>query len=87
MFPAPVGGGEIPAGRGANWRKDYEARLARHRAEMRAETARLGWSFTIHRTDRPANELLIALHARIGEGNDAAMTNRRPHGMSFARLA
>ena len=43
-----------------------------HRDEIRAETARLGWSFTIHRTDRPANELLLALHARIGEGNEAA---------------
>ena len=33
---------------------DYEARLARHRAEIRAETDKLGWSFIIHRTDRPA---------------------------------
>jgi hypothetical protein len=24
----------------------------------------------------------MALHARIGEGNDAATTNRRPHGLS-----
>ena len=32
------------------------------------ETDRLGWSFTIHRTDRPASELLSALHARIGAG-------------------
>jgi uncharacterized protein (DUF58 family) len=86
-FTEPEGAGEVTAGRAENWRKDYEARLARHRAEIRAETARLGWSFTIHRTDRPANELLIALHARIGEGNDAAMTNRRPHGMALARLA
>ena len=39
---------------------------ARHRAEIRSETDRLGWSFTIHRTDRPASELLLALHARIG---------------------
>ncbi len=86
-FIEPEGGGEITAGRAENWRKDYEARLARHRAEIRAEAARLGWSFAVHRTDRPANDLLIALHARIGEGNEAAMTNRRPHGMALARLA
>jgi uncharacterized protein (DUF58 family) len=86
-FTEPEGAGEITAGRAENWRKDYEARLARHRAEIRAEVSRLGWSFTIHRTDRPANELLIALHARIGEGNDAAISNRRPHGMALARLA
>ena len=72
-FIEPEGAGEITAGRAETWRADYEARLERHRAEIRAETDRLGWSFTIHRTDRPASELLLALHARIGEGNDAAI--------------
>ena len=86
-FTEPEGFGEITAGRAENWRADYEARLKRHRDEIRAETARLGWSFTIHRTDRSANELLMALHARIGEGNDAATSNRRPHGMALARSA
>src|SRR6185312_6603948 len=86
-FTEAEGFGEITAGRAETWRADYEARLKRHRDEIRAETARLGWSFTIHRTDRPANELLMALHARIGEGNDAATTNRRPHGMALARSA
>ena len=47
------------------------ARVRRHRAEIRAETDRLGWSFTIHRTDRPASELLLALHARIGAATAA----------------
>lgn len=79
-FVEPEGGGEITAGRAENWRADYEARVARHRAEIRAETDRLGWSFAIHRTDKPANELLLALHSRIGEGNEAAVMNRRPHG-------
>ena len=40
--------------------------------EIRAETDRLGWSFTIHRTDRPASELLLALHARIGAARATA---------------
>jgi hypothetical protein len=40
--------------------------VQRHRAEIRSETDRLGWSFTIHRTDRTASELLLALQARIG---------------------
>ena len=70
----------ITAGRAENWRADYEARLKRHREELRAEAKRLAWSFTIHRTDRPANELLLALHGRIGEGNEAAVSNRRPRG-------
>ena len=53
---------------------------ARHRAEIRAETDRLAWSFTIHRTDRPASELLLALHARIGSvvGSRNALAARRP---------
>ncbi len=67
-FVEPEGGGRITAGRAETWRADYTARVARHRAEIRSETDRLGWSFTIHRTDRPASELLLALHARIGAG-------------------
>src|ERR1700734_886235 len=65
-FVEPEGLGRITAGRAEAWRSDYIARIARHRAEIRAETDRLGWSFIIHRTDRPASELLLALHARIG---------------------
>ncbi len=67
-FVEPEGGGRITAGRAETWRADYAARVARHRAEIRDETDRLRLSFTIHRTDRPASELLLALHARIGAG-------------------
>jgi uncharacterized protein (DUF58 family) len=77
-FVEPEGGGRITAGRAQNWRADYAARIARHRAEIRGEADRLAWSFTIHRTDRPAGELLLALHARIG-GNmtgDGAFVDR-----------
>jgi len=77
-FIEPEGGGRITAGRAETWRGDYAARVQRHRTEIRAETDRLGWSFIIHRTDRPASELLLALHARIGTGSsiDDAV---RPH--------
>ncbi|MGB7036471.1 MAG: DUF58 domain-containing protein [Xanthobacteraceae bacterium] len=67
-FVEPEGGGKVTAGRAETWRADYVARVARHRAEIRDETDRLRFSFTIHRTDRPASELLLALHARIGAG-------------------
>ena len=73
----------ITAGRAETWRADYQARVARHRAEIRAETDRLGWSFAIHRTDRPASELLLALHARIGAGRDGTGINRR-HAVAAA---
>lgn len=69
-FVEPEGAGTITAGRAENWKADYEARIARHRAEIRAETDKLGWSFIIHRTDRPASELLLALHAHMGAPRD-----------------
>jgi len=67
-FYDPEDGHSITVGRAETWRADYQARLERHRAEIRAETDRLGWSFTIHRTDRPATELLLKLHAQMGQG-------------------
>jgi uncharacterized protein (DUF58 family) len=67
-FIEPEDGRRITAGRAENWRSDYAAQIARHRAAIRSETDRLGWSFSIHRTDRPASELLLALHARVGAG-------------------
>jgi uncharacterized protein (DUF58 family) len=67
-FVEPEGGGRITAGRAETWRTDYDERVRRHRADIRSETDRLGWSFAIHRTDRPANELLLSLHVRIGTG-------------------
>jgi uncharacterized protein (DUF58 family) len=65
-FVEPEGGGEITVGRAEAWKSEYEARVARHRAEIRAETDRLGWSFAIHRTDHTASALMLALHARMG---------------------
>src|SRR4029450_135957 len=57
-FIEPEGAGSITAGRAGAWRADYEPRVAAHRAAIRAETGKVGWSFAIHRTDRPATELL-----------------------------
>jgi uncharacterized protein (DUF58 family) len=67
-FVEPEGAGRITAGRAEIWRDEYAARVAAHRDAIRSETDRLGWSFMIHRTDRPASDLLLTLHARIGAG-------------------
>jgi uncharacterized protein (DUF58 family) len=75
-FIEPEGAGSITAGRAETWRDDYAARVARHRAEIRLETDRLGWSFIIHRTDRPASELLLKLHEQLGAGRDGTGINR-----------
>ena len=53
----------ITAGRAESWASDYLARVARHRDEIRAETRRLDWLFSVHDTDRSAAELLLFLHA------------------------
>jgi uncharacterized protein (DUF58 family) len=75
-FVEPEGAGTITAGRAETWREDYAARIERHRAEIRLETDRLGWSFIIHRTDRPASELLLKLHEQLGAGRDGTGINR-----------
>src|SRR6185436_11409259 len=75
-FFDPEDGHSITVGRAEAWREDYQKRLERHRAEIRAETDRLGWSFIIHRTDRPATELLLKLHTQMGAGMGGAGINR-----------
>ena len=70
-FEEPEGAGSITVGRAEAWAAEFIERVARHRAEIRAEAARRGWSFTIHRTNRPASELLLALHARMSASADA----------------
>jgi uncharacterized protein (DUF58 family) len=84
-FVEPEGAGSITAGRAENWKADYEARVARHRAEIRAATDKIGWSFVIHRTDRPATELLLALHARLGAPPPGAAVGARSNTAAQAR--
>ncbi|HVV62278.1 MAG TPA: DUF58 domain-containing protein [Pseudolabrys sp.] len=76
-FIDPEDGHSVTVGRAETLRSDYIAEIARFRAEIRAETDRLGWSFVIHRTDRPASELLLVLHARMGVTSQIAALNSR----------
>jgi uncharacterized protein (DUF58 family) len=76
-FIEPEGAGTVTAGRAETWRNDYQGLIARHRAAIRAETDMRGWSFAIHRTDRPASELLLVLHARMGSNAQATTVNSR----------
>jgi uncharacterized protein (DUF58 family) len=71
-FIEPEGAGSITAGRAESWRTDYQGLIAAHRDAIRSEADGRAWSFAIHRTDRPATELLLALHARMGA--QAALT-------------
>jgi uncharacterized protein (DUF58 family) len=46
-------------------REDYSDRFRRHREELAAITAALGWSFGFHRTDRPPHLALLALYTAL----------------------
>jgi uncharacterized protein (DUF58 family) len=70
-FFEPEGAGSITAGRAETWRSDYLGKLTAHRAAMREEADRVRASLIVHRTDRPASELVLALHARMGQSGDA----------------
>jgi uncharacterized protein (DUF58 family) len=76
-FIEPEGAGSVTAGRAETWRNDYQGIVARHRAAVRAETDLRGWSFIVHRTDRPASELLLVLHSRMGDNRQPAVINSR----------
>ena len=76
-FIEPEGAGSVTAGRAEAWRNDYQAIVERHRAAIRAETDLRGWSFAIHRTDRPASELLLVLHSRMGDNTQPFVASTR----------
>jgi len=81
-FLEPEGAGSITVGRAESWRGDYVGRIAEHREAIRLETDRRSWSFAVHRTDRPASELLLALRARMGETR-AVIARRRPSDLAL----
>lgn len=69
-FHDPESGDRLTTGRAESWRDAYRAELSAHRDALRDLTRRIGWSFLVHHTDRPAAEPLLALHARLnGAGN------------------
>lgn len=76
-FEEPEGAGSITIGRAEAWAADFTAKVALHRALIGNEATRRGWSFAIHRTDRPASELLLALHARMNSSS-AALPQQQP---------
>ena len=61
----------LRVGDAATFRADYISRLARHRDALRALCRKHGWSFAIHRTDRPAAEALLALRVRLENASSA----------------
>ena len=62
----------LRVGEAQSFRADYIARLAAHRDAVREICLSRGWSFTLHRTDKPAAQALLALRMRLEAGQGAA---------------
>jgi len=69
-FHDPAHGLRYVAGRAETVRDAYRARMAERRKRLKTVTDRIGWSQLIHHTDRPAQEPVLSLHARLSGGAD-----------------
>jgi uncharacterized protein (DUF58 family) len=63
----PETGRKHMVGRAESYRADYGKALAALRDHLRDTCRKLDWTFIIHRTDRPATEPLLLLHARLSD--------------------
>jgi uncharacterized protein (DUF58 family) len=77
-FLSPSGGERWVADRAQSLRTRYKERLQAHRQELSALARRLGWSFTVHHTDRPAADPLLSLIMRLQGSNDRRWQVRDP---------
>jgi uncharacterized protein (DUF58 family) len=59
------GTGRLLAGRAETLRERYQARLQEQREALRDLARRLGWSFTVHSTGRPPQQVLLALYGLL----------------------
>lgn len=66
-FHDPESGTRHVVSRAEQYRGDYHGELAALRDHLGTVCGRLDWSFFIHRTDRPATEPLLTLHARLAD--------------------
>jgi uncharacterized protein (DUF58 family) len=59
-------------GQAQSFRDLYIERLATHREKIKAASRARGWSFLLHRTDRPASEALLTLRMQLEASSEAA---------------
>jgi uncharacterized protein (DUF58 family) len=76
-FEDPETGLRHVVGRAEQYRDAYRDRLAALRDRLATLCRRLDWTFIVHRTDRPATEPLLALHARLADRFGAGMAAER----------
>ncbi len=71
-FHDPESGLRHVVSRAEQYRTDYQNWLAALRERLSTLCRRLDWTFIVHRTDRPATEPLLALHARLADRHSRA---------------
>ena len=64
-FTSPEGNDRWVADRVETLRDAYRKKLTEHRARIEEAARRIGWSFLVHHTDRPAAEPLLTLIMRL----------------------
>jgi uncharacterized protein (DUF58 family) len=64
-FLSPEGSDRWVADRVETLRPEYQKKLTAHRARIEEAAHRIGWSFLLHHTDRPASEPLLTLIMRL----------------------
>ena len=73
-FADTDGPAKLRLGQAASLRDTYIGKLARHRDRIAEACRRQGWTFAVHRTDRPATEALLRLATLLADGGAAAPT-------------
>ncbi|HEX2580990.1 MAG TPA: DUF58 domain-containing protein [Dongiaceae bacterium] len=57
-------------GKSENLKDEYLAKLRAHREGLRQIARNAGWGMSVHRTDRPALEALLEMHASLADAYD-----------------
>ncbi len=62
---------KLDVGDASAWGRAFRRRLSEHRQAIQSQCSKLGWTMTIHRTDRPAAEAALRVAALVGSARDA----------------
>ncbi|APX70324.1 MULTISPECIES: DUF58 domain-containing protein [unclassified Brucella] len=81
-FRDPETGATLIAGRAETYAQDYRRLYIARRETLIDICKRLGWSYTVHRTDRPATEALARLHDALSASGTLSVSLPEQGGAS-----
>ncbi len=67
-FHDPESGQKIMTSRAQSYQADYRERLDSRRAAVKELCKKLNWTFLVHHTDKPASDVVLALHSHMAGG-------------------